>query len=499
MRSLQRKVTSRPVVLAMVMLAMFITAIEGTIVSTAMPSIVSELHGFESFTWAFSIFLLMQAVSIPIYGKLSDLYGRKPIFSFGMVTFLIGSFLCGLATSMEQLIVYRLIQGLGAGAVQPLTMTIISDVYPPDERGKIQGYLSSVWAISSVLGPALGGLFVEYVSWVWVFWINIPFGIVTMIGLYLYFHEHVEKKQPRIDYAGSVLLLVTIGSLMTLFVGSGTIWEWASLPTYLLVPTALVGAWLFILRERVAPEPIMPLSLWKHRTIVISNVAALSSHIVLIGISAFLPTYVQGIMGYSPLISGLTLGMLSIGWPLASTIGGRYMHQIGLRRMSVLGCATIIAGAVIFVLLKPEYGPVFAGAGAFLSGVGFGLLSTASLLIVQSSTDWNKRGSATALIMFMRISGSTIGASVLASVLNNRYISHMKAHAGAYGESLDLNDANLLLDPDRPPLDQDVLDLLREGLSLGLNSVYWAIGVVALLTFLLVIYLPREQRLSQRQ
>ena len=495
----QRKVTSRPVVLAMVMLAMFITAIEGTIVSTAMPSIVSELHGFESFTWAFSVFLLMQAVSIPIYGKLSDLYGRKPVFFFGMATFLIGSLMCGLAASMEQLILYRLIQGLGAGAVQPLTMTIVSDVYPPHERGKIQGYLSSVWAISSVLGPALGGLFVEYISWVWVFWINIPIGIVTMIGLHLYFHEQIEKKQPRIDYAGSALLLITIGSLMTLFVGSGTLWDWASFQTFLLIPTALVGAWLFILRERVAPEPVMPLSLWRHRTIVISNIAALSSHIVLIGISAFLPTYVQGVMGYSPLISGLTLGMMSIGWPLASTIGGRFMHQIGLRRMSVIGCATIIAGAVMFILLKPEYGPVYAGLGSFLSGVGFGLLSTASLLIVQGSTEWSLRGSATALIMFMRISGSTIGASVLASVLNNRYIAHMKAHADEYGGSLDLSDANLLLDPERPALDPDVTRLLQDGLSLGLNSVYWAIGAVALLTFLLIIRLPREQRMSQQQ
>jgi len=495
----QRKVTSRPVVLAMVMLAMFITAIEGTIVSTAMPSIVSELHGFESFTWAFSVFLLMQAISIPIYGKLSDLYGRKPVFFFGMATFLIGSLMCGLAASMEQLILYRLIQGLGAGAVQPLTMTIVSDVYPPHERGKIQGYLSSVWAISSVLGPALGGLFVEYISWVWVFWINIPIGIVTMIGLHLYFHEQIEKKQPRIDYAGSALLLITIGSLMTLFVGSGTLWDWASFQTFLLIPTALVGAWLFILRERVAPEPVMPLSLWRHRTIVISNIAALSSHIVLIGISAFLPTYVQGVMGYSPLISGLTLGMMSIGWPLASTIGGRFMHQIGLRRMSVIGCATIIAGAVMFILLKPEYGPVYAGLGSFLSGVGFGLLSTASLLIVQGSTEWSLRGSATALIMFMRISGSTIGASVLASVLNNRYIAHMKAHADEYGGSLDLSDANLLLDPERPALDPDVTRLLQDGLSLGLNSVYWAIGAVALLTFLLIIRLPREQRMSQQQ
>jgi len=499
MSSTNRPKIRRPIILAMVMIAMFITAIEATIVSTAMPSIISELEGFESFALAFSIFLLMQAVTIPIYGKLSDLYGRKPIFHIGMLIFLVGSVLCGFAETMQQLILYRVIQGIGAGAVQPLAMTIISDIYSLEERGKIQGYLSSVWAISSITGPALGGLFVEYVSWVWVFWINVPFGIITIIGLQLFLHEDITKKKAQIDYTGSALLLLTIGSLMAFFIGGGTMWSWNAAPTYILAPLFIVALCLFVLRERVAPEPIMPLSLWSSRTIWISNVTALSSHGVLIGITAFLPTYVQGVMGYSPSIAGITLGMMSIGWPLASSIGGRFMYKIGLRRMSISGTIAIFGGTIFFVLLRPEYGPIFAGAGAFLTGVGLGLLSTASLLIVQGSTERQMRGSATALIMFMRISGSTIGASVLAGILNNRYISYMQSHAGQYEGQLKLDDANLLLDPDRPPMDDTLIGLLKEGLDFGLDGVYWTISAIALLTFMLIIWLPRRDRLTQRQ
>lgn len=487
----------RPVILAIVMIAMFITAIEATIVSTAMPSIVGELEGFSSFTLVFSIFLLMQAVTVPIYGKLSDLYGRKPIFHIGMSIFLIGSVLCGLANTMNQLIFYRVIQGIGAGAVQPLTMTIISDIYSLEERGKIQGYLSSVWAVSSIMGPALGGFFVEYVSWVWVFWINVPFGIITIIGLQIFFHEQRTEKKPQIDYIGSALLLISISSLMTLFIGGGTMWSWNATPTYLLIPLFITAISLFVLYERVAPEPVMPLTLWNNRAIVVSNITALSSHGVLIGISAFLPTYVQGVMGYSPSIAGITLGAMSIGWPLASSIGGRFMMRIGLRRMSVSGTVVLFAGTIFFVLLRPEYGLVFAGTGSFLSGVGLGLLSTASMLVVQGSAEPQMRGSATALLMFMRISGSTIGASVLAGIMNNRYISYMKSHADHLDGQLKLDDANLLLDPERPPMDESTIELLKDGLVFGLDGVYWSISAIALLTFLIIVWLPRKDRMLQ--
>src|SRR3954468_12318560 len=209
-----QKQTMKPIVLASVMLAMFMGAIEATIVSTAMPAIVADLGGFTLYSWVFSAYLLMNSVTVLIYGKLSDLFGRKPILSFGIIVFLIGSILCGFAGSMKTLIIFRLIQGFGAGAVTPIATTIVGDIYTTEERAKIQGYLSSVWGISAITGPAVGGLLVQYVSWHYVFWINIPLGLLSLVGLWLFLHEDVVKKKHEIDYLGAILLTVTISTLM---------------------------------------------------------------------------------------------------------------------------------------------------------------------------------------------------------------------------------------------------------------------------------------------
>jgi multidrug resistance protein len=197
--------TIKPLVLASVMLAMFMGAIEATIVSTAMPAIVADLGGFTLYSWVFSSYLLMNSVTVLIYGKLSDLFGRKPILFFGIIIFLIGSILCGFADSMKMLIIFRLIQGFGAGAVMPIVTTIVGDIYTKEERAKIQGYLSSVWGISAVVGPAIGGFLVQYSSWHYVFWMNIPLGILAILGLMFFLHENVEKKSHKIDYPGAIL------------------------------------------------------------------------------------------------------------------------------------------------------------------------------------------------------------------------------------------------------------------------------------------------------
>ncbi|MDX5474107.1 MAG: MFS transporter, partial [Bacillaceae bacterium] len=207
------KKTKKPLVLAAVMLAMFMAAVEATIISTAMPAIAADLGGFSYYSWVFSSYLLMNAVTVLIYGKLSDIFGRKPIITFGIIIFLIGSALCGAATSIEMLIFFRFIQGFGAGAVMPIASTIVGDMYTKEERAKIQGYLSSVWGISAVMGPAIGGLLVQFATWRYVFWINIPLGILCIIVLWLYLHEEVEKKKPSIDYAGAFLLFVSVCTL----------------------------------------------------------------------------------------------------------------------------------------------------------------------------------------------------------------------------------------------------------------------------------------------
>ena len=243
------------------MLAMFLAAVEGTIVATAMPSIVSSLGGFSLYSWVFSIYLLAEAVSIPIYGKLADIFGRKPVFLFGMTLFLLGTALCGLSNSMVQLILCRGLQGIGAGAVMPMATTMVSDLYTLRERPRVQGALSSVWAIASVIGPALGGFIVDQLTWHWVFFVNIPFGIASATILIIYLRENVTRLQPQIDYAGAMILVIAIGALMMMLVQGGTAWAWLSTPTLILAVTSGVSFGLFILQEKRAPEPLLPLDL----------------------------------------------------------------------------------------------------------------------------------------------------------------------------------------------------------------------------------------------
>ncbi len=256
------------------MLAMFMGAIEATIVSTAMPAIVADLGGFTLYSWVFSAYLLMNSITVLIYGKLSDLFGRKPILFFGIILFLIGSILCGFASSMQMLIVFRLIQGFGAGAVTPIATTIVGDIYTAEERAKIQGYLSSVWGISAITGPAIGGLLVQYVSWHYVFWINIPLGILSLAGLWFFLHENIEKKKHEIDYIGAILLTVSISSLMFVLVEGGS-WTWNSWQCLSLLSLAALSFIAFVFQEGRATEPVMPFSIWKDRSIFIANVTSL--------------------------------------------------------------------------------------------------------------------------------------------------------------------------------------------------------------------------------
>lgn len=492
------RTTNRPLVLASVMLGMFMGAIEATIVATAMPSIVGDLGGFSLFSWVFSVFLLMQAVTIPIYGKLADLFGRKPVFTFGVIVFLVGSILCGLSGSMKLLIIYRIIQGIGAGAIQPIAMTIVGDIYSIEERGKIQGYLASVWGISSVIGPTIGGIFVEYVNWAWVFWVNIPIGILAIAGLLLYLHEKVEKKKHDIDYLGSALLFLSISALMISLVLGGVAWPWFSTPILLLMGLFVVSIAAFIVQERRAKEPMMPFSLWKHPLIAVCNVASLTTGALMIGVSTFLPTFVQGVMERSPTTAGFVLAAMSIGWPLASTFGGRYMMRIGFRPTAIAGGVVLIIGSMMFTLLKPEQGPLLAAIASFLIGVGMGLSTTTFIVAVQGSVDWKSRGIATASNMFMRILGTTIGAALLGSVLNSRLHHYMAGKQADIDYNLDISLTNELMDPvKRSMLPSDVVQVAQDGLTIGLHTVYIGVVILAVVSFVLILLLPKPGKKAE--
>ncbi|MGM0837475.1 MAG: MDR family MFS transporter [Bacillota bacterium] len=488
----REKKTKRPFVLAAIMLAMFMAAVEATIVSTAMPAIAADLGGFSLYSWVFSSYLLMNAVTVLIYGKLSDLFGRKPILIFGIVVFLIGSILCGMAGSIEMLIVFRFIQGFGAGAVMPIASTIVGDMYTKEERAKIQGYLSSVWGISAILGPAIGGLLVQYVSWRFVFWVNVPLGILAIIGLLLYLHEGIEKKKHSIDYAGAGLLFVSVSSLMYVLVEGGVRYEWTSIPILFLISIFVITFVLFIIQENRAVDPMMPFDIWKERSILIANSTSLTTGVMLIGISSFLPAFVQGVMERPPIVAGFTLTTMSIGWPIAAMIAGRVLLKIGFRTTSIIGGVALILGSIIFMTLSPDDGPLWAAFGSFMIGVGMGFSTTSFIVSIQSNVPWQKRGVATASNMFMRTLGSTIGAALLGGILNSRIQEHLKEN-GMNGE-FSLDSTTLLLNEEqRNQLSESMRTLLQDGLTSALQTVYIVVAAFAVISFLLILLLPKKE------
>ncbi len=491
----KHRTTRRSLVLASLIISMFMSAIEGTIVATAMPSIVGDLGGFSLYSWVFSAFLLMNAVTTMIFGKLSDLFGRKPIYMIGVIVFLIGSILCGFSTSMGMLIAFRFIQGIGAGAVQPIAMTIVGDMYTVKERAKIQGYLSSVWGISAIVGPLAGGLIVKFSDWAWIFWMNIPLGILGMIGVGMFLHEKIEKQRPIIDYSGTALFFVTISSLMILFIEGGSNWDWLSTPTLVLILLFVISMMTFLWRQTKAPSPMMPLHLWKHRLIAFANIGTFSSGVIMIGLSSFLPTYVQGVMGYSAVIAGFTLTMMSVGWPIASSLTGYIFLKIGFRNTAIIGGCFLLIGSLFFILMDPSKGPVLAGIGSFIVGIGMGMTSTTFIVSIQNHVDWQTRGIATASNMFMRMVGSSLGVALLGGILNSRLNRYIEKQGMAFDESPSINTINEILDSDIPTeLPPKAVALLGDALEFALSSVYWGVFIFAIVTLILTILLPKSSK-----
>lgn len=405
----------RPLIVASVMLSMFMVAMEATIVSTAMPQIVAQLGGLRLYSWVFSSFLLTQTVATVIFGKLADLYGRKPIMLGGIAIFLVGSLLAGCAWSMSSLVLFRLIQGVGAGATMPVALTIIGDLFPARERGKVQGYLASVWAFSAVVGPMIGAFIVTQVSWSWIFWINLPIGLIAAVGFALFLHEQPRQQRPSIDFAGAGLFTVAVAAVMVALSNIGTM-DGGTLAG--LAATSSLAFVLFVIQERRARDPIISFDLWKRRAIAAANGVALVVGMVLMGLTTFLPMYVQGVLHRSPVVAGLALTMVMVGWPCGATFTARMFPRFGLRPLLLAGGLLLPTGAGVFVFLTEESSPVFAGIGSLLLGLGMGLVSISTLVLIQEIAEHAERGSATASNLFARNLGSTLGAAAFGGVLN---------------------------------------------------------------------------------
>lgn len=491
--------TRRPVVLAFLMTTMALGSIEGTIVATAMPSIVSTLGGFELFSWVFSAYLLTQAVFTPICGSLADSFGRKPVLLVSISVFLAASLACGFADSMPLLIAFRFLQGVGAAGIATMVVTLAGDLYTVRERGRVQAYLASVWGVSSVLGPLIGGLVVANFDWAWVFWFNVPFGIVALFGLSRFLHERVEKRRSQLDVQGAAMLFVAMAGLMVLLNQSGSLSQ--PLRLALGVFTAVVTLWL-VRRLLTVAGAILPLDLWRDRLIMLANLSAFVAGIVMIGVISYAPAYVQGVMGFAPIIAGFTLTTMSLGWPLASSAAGRLLIPLGPANVARMGGVAVVIGGVLYLLLRPALGPWWVAVSSFAIGVGMGSINTSSIVSIQSTVPWQRRATATAGNMLMRLLGNSAGAALLGGILNASLGSRIaKADAGA---DVDIAAIERIMSPEvaaavpggaTAPSDASA-DLLRQILAGGLHDVFLVVFMATVLLIGLTMAWPRERRLE---
>lgn len=446
-----------------VMLATGLIAIDSTILATAVPSIVRDIGGFAQFPWLFSIYLLAQAVSVPVYAKLADTVGRKPIMLVGIAVFLVGSVLCGFAWDMTSLIVFRAVQGLGAGAVMPVSITITGDIYTVRERAKVQGYIASVWAASSVLGPTLGGVFAEFLSWRWIFFINIPLCIIAGVMLWRAYHESFERKKHRIDITGSIVLTIGLTLVILGVLEGGQGWAWLSWQTLVAFGVGGVLLVAFVFIELRAAEPVLPLWVFSRRLIVTTSLISLGVGAVLIGLTSYVPTFLEITADATPIVSGLAVAALTLGWPISASNSGRLYLRIGFKNTALIGITIAVLGSA--ALFAASFAPnvVTTAIACFIVGLGLGLIASPTLIAAQSSVPWEERGVVTGANMFLRSVGSAVGVAIFGAIANG-----VIARSGL---------------GDHSPV----------AIQAGSAAVFFAVAVAAVLTVIAAVAMPRAR------
>lgn len=486
--------SERGPVLAALMVTLALVAIDGTVVATAVPSIVADVGGFSQFPWLFSAYLLTQAVTTPLYGRYADLVGRKPVLLAGIALFVLGSLLCGVAWSMPVLIAARAVQGLGAGAVQPMVMTVVGDLYSVQERSRVQGYIASVWGMSAVVGPLAGGLVVQYVSWRWVFLVNLPVGCYAAWMVRRRFTERVERREHRLDLAGAGLLVCGCTLLILGLLEGGVGWAWTGPVGLAVLGGAALLLAVFVLVEQRAPEPVLPLRALAHRVLVSGNLSQAGVGVMLTGLSSFVPTFVQHVLDTGPVVAGMAIGSLTIGWPIAATLSGRVYLRIGFRDTALLGSVLATAATAGSLLWGPGTSVWWVALTCFGIGLGMGFASAPVVVAVQSVVGWEQRGVVTSANMFARTVGSAVGAAMLGAIANAAMLARLREPpAGAAGRvPADLDAATSLLDRTGTP--EVVTRFVRDALGLALHQVFLGLVVVAALMTLAIAVMPRRAR-----
>ncbi|MDR7385640.1 EmrB/QacA subfamily drug resistance transporter [Promicromonospora iranensis] len=403
------------------MLAMLLAALDQTIVATALPTIVSDLGGAEHLSWVVTAYLLASTATTVLWGKLGDLFGRKTLFITCIVIFLAGSVLAGTSQTMGQLVAWRAVQGVGGGGLMVLSQAIIGDVVPPRERGRYQGLFGAVFGVSSVAGPLLGGFFVDHLDWRWVFYINIPLGAVALLVVAVVLPRITTDARPRIDYAG-ITLLATVSTAIVLVTSlGGTTWGWRSGPVYALVALAIAGLLAFVLAERHAPEPVLPLRLFRNKVFSVAAVIGFAVGFAMFGAITYLPLYLQTVKGSTPTESGLEMTPMMLGLLITSIASGQLISRTGRYKIyPVLGTAITAVGLYLLSLMDQDTTTLQAGLSMFVLGAGLGMVTQVLVIAVQNAVSYRDLGTATSGATYFRTIGASIGVAVFGTIFAGR-------------------------------------------------------------------------------
>ena len=513
------KLPRKQVILTMagIMLALFLASLDQTIVGTALPRIIADLEGFSQYTWVLTSYLVATTVTVLIAGKLSDLYGRKWVLMSAISIFIIGSILCGLSATMNQLIIFRGLQGIGAGAIMGLTFIIIGDLFPPADRGKYAGLLSGVFGISSVIGPTLGGFITDNLSWHWIFFINIPLGVLIVL-LFIFFFPHLRPdiKKPRVDYFGIATMTLAIIPLMLALSLGGVDYEWSSPLIIGMLVFSFIMASFFIWIESRVPEPILPLWLFKNNIVSISSAIAFILGFGMFSTIVFVPLYFQGVLGTTATASGTFLTPMMLGVVFGALMSGQLLSRAGghYRIQGAIGIAIMLTGMFLLSKMTAETSNASAIRNIVLTGLGLGITMPLFLIAVQNAVPHSVMGIATSTNTFFRTVGGALGLAVVGSIMNKTFLTSFndslspQISAVIPKEQLATLAENpqALVNPDAlvqlqavfegmgeqgQILFNSLLITLREALSSAIGQVFLVSFFVVLIALVLIIFLKQ--------
>src|SRR3990172_5020446 len=413
---------TRVIVMAGTLLGLFTSAMDQTVVGTSMPRIIADLGGFGLFSWVGTGFMLASTTTVPIVGKLTDIYGRKPFYMLGIFVLIAGSALAGMSQNVEQLIAFRVVQGLGAGMIMGIAFAIIGDVFPPSERGKWAGLMSGVFASASVLGPLIGGTLTDHVHWRWVFYVNLPLGSLALLVLLLGMPNIRPVERSRLDYRGMFLLIATVVPMLLAFSWAGSRYDWASFQVIGLLSWALAGLLMFAYAELRTDEPLLPMGLFRDRIFTVSALVTLVTGFAMFGSLFYIPLFVQGVIGRSATNSGLVTMPMMIAMAIASAIAGQLMSRLGRYRvLGVLGLMIMMAG--MFLLSRMDVNSTSGDAtrSMVVLGVGLGMSMPLFMLAVPNAVPYRFMGISTSTMQFLRSVGGTMGVAVMFSLIQRQY------------------------------------------------------------------------------